>query len=342
MTSAAGDHAATLPSVARSRQRGRQAARGYAGGVSVDPALAPAAPLPARPRVVRWLALLLGEPLPHTAPEAGSTALLVWCCVWAATAMFLGDAYDVRGPTPLGSGMFRVGVHGALPFAAIGLWELWRHGRLRVFALLGAAIILAPLLYRTQFPGASKVVAAAPFLTLLLPFAVGAVLIRVGLSMAGSDPTRWGMGLGDWRWWVPRTAFLAACIVPLCALGGWLSPQLLSFYPRWRPAQTDTTMLAIYFTALFIDLYGWEFLWRGFLLNAFARRGDPLVAILASAIPFFLLHYPKPDLEMLSSFPGGILAGWFCLRARSSLPMWILHCVLFATMGIIGFFARTP
>jgi membrane protease YdiL (CAAX protease family) len=312
--------------------------------VSADPALAPA-PHPAepardaRPAILRWLARLLGEPMPRTSPEPGSTALLLWCCTWGAVAMFLGDAYSVRGDTPLANGIWRLGVHGAVPFVSVGLWETWRRPRASLLAIVGALLVLGPVAARVAL-GLGPRMAEAPLLWMAAPFALGALCLRVGLADTPVEPASWGMGMGDWRWWAPRTAFMAACVVPLCMIGGLLSPALVDFYPRWKPAQTDGVLLALYFAALFTDLFGWEFLWRGFLLNAFARRGDPLVAILASAIPFYLLHYPKPNLEMLSSFPGGILAGWFCLRARSSFPMWILHCVLFGTMSLIGFWAK--
>ncbi|MFZ5480141.1 MAG: CPBP family intramembrane glutamic endopeptidase [Myxococcota bacterium] len=306
-----------------------------------EPALAPDPPAsPRRNPVIRFLAWLLGEPMPRTEPEPGSVALLSWACAWAVAAMFVGDAYNVRGDTPLPTGIWRMGVHGALPFVAVGLWEARRVARARLPVLLGAACILAPLCARILVPGMEKTLAAEPLTWMLAPFAAGALLVRAGIAMTPADPAAWGMGMGNWRWWAPRVAFMAACIVPLCLIGGLLSQKLVDFYPRWKPAQSDPTLLALYFTALFMDLFGWEFLWRGFLLNAFARRGDALAAIFASAIPFFLLHYPKPDLEMLSSFPGGVLAGWFCLRARSSFPMWILHCVLFATMGTIGYLAK--
>jgi membrane protease YdiL (CAAX protease family) len=309
--------------------------------VSAEPALVPAPAPEPRPAVLRWLAHLLGEPMPRSEPTPESTWLLLWCCTWGAFAMFLGDAFSVRGDTPLANGIWRLGVHGAVPFVSVGLWETWKRPGVgaRVLALLGGAAILAPVCGRLFF-GTGPFMTIHPLETMLAPFAAGAVLLRLGIARTPTEPASWGMGMGEWRWWVPRTAFMAACIVPLCILGGWLSPTLVDFYPRWKPAQTDGVLLLLYFTALFTDLFGWEFLWRGFLLNAFARRGDPIVAILSSAIPFFLLHYPKPNLEMLSSFPGGILAGWFCLRARSSFPMWILHCVLFGTMSIIGYLAK--
>ena len=296
-----------------------------------------AAPIAAVRRGLIWL---LGGPHQRTTPVAGSDALLWWCGAWAAMAMFIGDQYNIRGDTPVAAGVFRAGVHAGIPLVAIALWSAWRDPRARWWALAGAPLLLAPIAARVVVPGVAKVLASNVGLTMVLPFLLGAALLQRSLRIVGADPSVWGMGLGRWRWWLPRVLVMTALVVPLCLLAAVLSPAMVAYYPMWKPARTDGGLLGVYFLGLFTGLYGWEVLWRGFLLNAFAQRGDPLVAIFASAFPFFLLHYPKPDIEMVASFPGGLLAGWFCLHARSSLPMWIMHCVLFASMSLIGFFWR--
>ena len=74
--------------------------------------------------------------------------------------------------------------------------------------------------------------------------------------------------------------------------------------------------------------------------EAMARRGDALVAILLHAFPFFLLHGNKPEIELLSSFVGGIFAGWFCLRARTFFPLYVIHIVMITTVGFTSFVMR--
>jgi membrane protease YdiL (CAAX protease family) len=290
--------------------------------------------------VRRGLTWLLGPAHQRTTPTSGGDGMLWWCCAWAAVAMFIGDQYTIKGSTPVAAGVFRAGVHAGMPLVAIALWSTWRLPRARWWALAGAPLMLAPIIGRVVLKGFAAVLTGDVVLTMVVPFLLAVALLQRGLHLAGADPSVWGMGLGRWRWWLPRVLVMTALVVPLCLLAAVLSPAMVNYYPMWKPARTDGGLLGVYFLGLFTGLYGWEVLWRGFLLNAFARRGDPLVAIFASAFPFYLLHYPKPDIEMLASFPGGLLAGWFCLHARSSLPMWIMHCVLFASMSLIGFYWR--
>jgi membrane protease YdiL (CAAX protease family) len=95
-------------------------------------------------------------------------------------------------------------------------------------------------------------------------------------------------------------------------------------------------MLAIEQFGYCLDLLGWEFLFRGFLLFAFARR-DPLLAIWVQCLPFFVLHTTKPPTEYFLSLFGGFLGGWFCLHAKSFWPMFFLHAVQIITVNVVGY-----
>ena len=77
------------------------------------------------------------------------------------------------------------------------------------------------------------------------------------------------------------------------------------------------------------------------LLFGFYRRGDPWTAIWVQAIPFFLLHYDKPSVELALSLVGGAVSGWFTLRARSIYPLIILHTAQITTVGFVGQLLRT-
>ena len=156
--------------------------------------------------------------------------------------------------------------------------------------------------------------------------------LRGGLAL-----DRFGLGLGDWRWWLPRTALG----VVLLALGGALlvqtSASMLRFYPPFMSARADGAGLGLHLAGLTLDIYGWELMLRGLLLWVFALRGDVRGAIEAQAIVFFLGHLDKPLVECLVSLPGGVLAGMFALRARSFLPIFVLHTAQLWAVNIAGY-----
>ena len=117
-------------------------------------------------------------------------------------------------------------------------------------------------------------------------------------------------------------------------------PALAHYYPMYKPARTSFDALVMSHVALAVDLAGWEFLFRGFLLFGIARRGDAVLAMFLQALPFFLLHSPKPEIEMISSFFGAVLAARFCLRARSFLPLWVIHVSIITTVGFTAYWLR--
>ncbi len=72
-------------------------------------------------------------------------------------------------------------------------------------------------------------------------------------------------------------------------------------------------------------MFGWEFFFRGFLLNGFRKIMPLWGAVLLQAALFTALHYGKPWEETASSFPGAILMALIAYRFRSFVPCFLLH-----------------
>jgi membrane protease YdiL (CAAX protease family) len=292
--------------------------------------------------LVRWL---LGD-IPERAREPDSGTLVVWVSFAAALGMWLGLRHQPKGD-PVLVGTWRMLAHGGIPLVAVAAWELrdaWRRGQPPgsvAFGVTfgGAALLLGPVIARFTDAGLASM-ATASFLRMSLPGLVGAAAILLGLRLAQRDLKVWGIGLGDWRWWLPHHGVLLAALVPVLMATTWLVKPLADYYPVNKAARTSLEAFGTAHLGIALDFIGWEFLFRGFLLFAFARRGDPLMAILAHAFPFYLLHANKPHVELLSSFVGGIFAGWFCLRAGTFLPLWVIHLTMMTVVGFTSFMMR--
>ena len=275
-----------------------------------------------------WTALF-GELPAATAPPAGqgaSFALLVaLLCLGLGLAELHGLAHAA-----LPRGIWRMVAHTAPCLAAVALLAPVSSARRALPALL----LLAPLLWRFAAPGAAK---ASPFLllALLLPGAVAARLCAGRAAFAEA-----GLGLGDLRWWAPRTFVGLLLVIAGSAAAVLLSPTLASFYPASSAAKTHLPALLRLLTGVTIDFIGWELIFRGVMLHLIARRGDPLVAIAFQMVPFFLLHYDKPGLEFWISVPGGVLLGWFCLRAGTFWPAFLLHSAQYIAVSAVAFALR--
>jgi membrane protease YdiL (CAAX protease family) len=74
----------------------------------------------------------------------------------------------------------------------------------------------------------------------------------------------------------------------------------------------------------FLDLLGWEFLFRGWILFGYARIFGP-EALWLQAVPFAMAHIGKPTIETFSTIFGGFAFGWIAYRTRSFIYPLLIH-----------------
>jgi len=146
----------------------------------------------------------------------------------------------------------------------------------------------------------------------VIPMAVILLLFR-------ESPRAYGFQLGNWRAGLLYT--VAACAVMALIL--WFlarTPAMQSFYEKRAP---DSAAYLIYITAA--DLFGWEFMWRGFMLFGLAYFLGPGPAIFLQAVPFAFMHLGKPELETLSTIFGGAAFGFVAWQTDSFLYPFLIH-----------------
>lgn len=150
------------------------------------------------------------------------------------------------------------------------------------------------------------------FYYLLLPLLV----IWLGFR---ERPAAFGFQWGNWReggLWV-----LGACVGMGLIL--WIvarTPAMLGYYDARAPRQV---WQLIYVTG--IDLLGWEFIWRGFMLFGLARILGVGPAIWIQAIPFAFMHLGKPEIETLTTIFGGAAFGFIAWRTQSFAYPFMIH-----------------
>lgn len=139
------------------------------------------------------------------------------------------------------------------------------------------------------------------------------------LFLFRESPATYGFRLGQWRTGLKWTAI--GCAVMMLVL--WIvarTPGMQAFYEERAPS--GVTHL-IYLTG--VDLFGWEFLWRGVLLFAFARAFGPGPAIWLQAVPFAFMHLGKPEVETFSTIFGGAAFGYVAWQSQSFLYPFLIH-----------------
>jgi uncharacterized protein len=141
------------------------------------------------------------------------------------------------------------------------------------------------------------------------------------------SPRRYGIALGDWRLGLPVTlAGIVIMAVAIVILG-----QLPDFRVYYSVLAAQRPAWRIVLDAG-VDMFAWEFFFRGWLLGAFRPRYGT-DAIWLQMIPFALMHVWKPELEVLSTIVGGVFFGILAWRTRSFVYGWLLHWFMIA--GII-------
>jgi uncharacterized protein len=135
------------------------------------------------------------------------------------------------------------------------------------------------------------------------------------------QPARqFGFQLGDWK--TGFTLTLLACLF-LRILMHWIA-QLPAFNAYYSPLYNNTSDVIVHQG---LELFAWEFFFRGFLLFSLYQVCGPYALIL-QAVPFTIAHFGKPELETLSCIFGGTAFGWLAWRTKSFLYPFLVHWFL--------------
>lgn len=145
-------------------------------------------------------------------------------------------------------------------------------------------------------------------------------------------PAEMGLGLGDWK----LASAIASAYIPLVIIGTWILSNGADFqgmYPHFSPAAKDWRLFLLYEGFFIFYWFGWEYLWRGYVLFGTAKTLG-YWAIFVQMIPFAILHADKPLAEAFLSVLGGLALGALCWRTRS---FWIAIPIHAAQMLILDF-----
>ncbi len=118
----------------------------------------------------------------------------------------------------------------------------------------------------------------------------------------------------------------------------WLVHDGRSFqavYPRLDAADTSMELYFLFEACYLVKWIAWEFFFRGFMLFGF-QKDFMRRSVLISTIPFTLMHYGKPELEMASAVIAGLVLCFIALRSKSIWPGVLLHWLVASTMDFFA------
>jgi len=140
------------------------------------------------------------------------------------------------------------------------------------------------------------------------------------------SPRDYGLTLGDWRAGLVITLGGIILMSPVIWFLAKLDPSAQSYYQGMTAGLPWNT---------FFQIFGWEFLFRGWILFGYARKFGA-DALWLQAVPFALMHISKPEIETLSTIFGGFVFGWIAYRTRSFLFPFLIHWYIFTLIVLVA------
>jgi uncharacterized protein len=140
------------------------------------------------------------------------------------------------------------------------------------------------------------------------------------------NPKEYGFSFGDWKLGLTYTLLGILFMAPIIYFLGSGDDSMKKYYERFLVGLPWTT---------FLDLFGWEFLFRGWILFAYARKfGNE--ALWLQAVPFAIAHISKPEIETLSTIFGGFAFGWVAWRTKSFVYPFLIHWFIATFIVIVA------
>lgn len=148
---------------------------------------------------------------------------------------------------------------------------------------------------------------------LILYFIIPVIFIWLFEKNSLSD---YGFQFGDWKLGLTYLGIAIVIFAPILYFITVNDPNMVEYYTKkFSPNLPLMTAL---------DLFGWEFMFRGWVLFAYYRKfGDD--ALWLQAVPFALAHLGKPEIETHSTIFGGFLFGVVALRTKSFVYPLLIH-----------------
>jgi membrane protease YdiL (CAAX protease family) len=146
------------------------------------------------------------------------------------------------------------------------------------------------------------------------------------LFLLRRNPLDFGLRLGNWRLWGFHLAVVVILGLPILYAASRI-PSVADYYTQ------EEFRLVRYSLEIAAYLFGWEFILRGFLLFGLKEKlGE--ASILVQMVPFVLLHFGKPEIEMVSTIIMGIYFGYVAYRSNSCWPAVIMHVFINITARV--------
>jgi membrane protease YdiL (CAAX protease family) len=133
----------------------------------------------------------------------------------------------------------------------------------------------------------------------------------------------------------------AAIMLPLVYLMS-LTSSFAAKYPFLKIYNGEPyigTTLLIWELIYFVQFFGLEFFFRGFLVHSL-KPALGIYSIFAMTVPYCMIHFGKPPAETISAIGAGIFLGWLSYRNGNIWLGLLLHCTVAFLMDVLALYNK--
>ena len=100
-----------------------------------------------------------------------------------------------------------------------------------------------------------------------------------------------------------------------------------------------TSTLLVWELVYFMQFFGLEFFFRGFLLHSL-KPALGVYSIFVMTVPYTMIHFQKPMAETFAAIFAGVFLGWISYRNGTIWLGLILHCTVAFLMDILALYNK--
>ena len=169
-------------------------------------------------------------------------------------------------------------------------------------------------------------------------FVIPAAWIRFGRSERLSD---YGLEFRLEPGFAKLLVTVLAIMLPLVFLMS-LTESFAAKYPFLKIYDDGSyfgTTLLLWELLYFLQFFGLEFFFRGFLLHSL-KPALGVYSIFAMTVPYCMIHFGKPPAETFSAIVAGVFLGWLSYRNGNIWMGLALHCTVAFSMDVLALYNK--
>ncbi len=242
------------------------------------------------------------------------------------TRLGLGDDADWQAAVVLASSLVLLVVH-------------WHYGRPGAFTGSGLQRSLVDWLGDGD---AADYAGTLPYLY----WGLASLVLRIGLPLAivvwvlRRRPGDFGYRVEGIGKHLPAYGALYLAMLPLILVASALD-AFQATYPFYDRAVEGGLQFWLYQGGYALQFVALEAFFRGYMVFGLRDRLGAPLAVLVMTVPYVMVHFGKPALEVFAAIGAGLILGALALRSRSWVPGVFLHVAVALTMDVSAIARRT-